>query len=251
MEYSARLQTRKNNSIFAKIFVIKISRSNKVGTLIHNPFFMHYGHFDNWIFTARWSFHQQLFGFHNFKGDKESAVICCLTRVRLNSQCVGCLYCLVFWEHLPHLCIPPTHHHHLLPQPCLDTHSRSIIPSLAETHGSPTCRSYHHNKPHSLEHFLHSAPSCASSLPDQTPPPPTSNPSLTAPTFSHTLHPTPTPPPNLLLISTCLKALEPREPKASRASHRALSPVLTLCHFRRIRKPTADHTGKRASGTWT
>lgn len=85
-----------------------------------------------------------------------------------------------------------------------------------------------------------------------TPPPP--KPSLAAPTFSHTLcHP---PPPNPLLISTRLKAPAPREPQATRASHRALSAALTVCqvHWIGLPRPTSatpDHEGKRASGTRT
>lgn len=48
--------------------------------------------------------------------------------------------------------------------------SQSIIPPLADTHGTLAFRSFHYNKPHSLEHFLHSLTACGPWVPEQTPP---------------------------------------------------------------------------------
>lgn len=57
-------------------------------------------------------------------------------------------------------------------------------------------------------------------------------------------HP-PHPPPSLLLISACRKAPEPREPQASRASHRALSPAPTVCTSTgSVNPPLTTQTGE-------
>lgn len=140
--------------------------------------------FNDWMFTARLSFHQQLFTVWVPQLQRRQMMSCFI------SKCVGCLCYLVFWDHLPHLCIPPWH-------TSTSTSSPSLV--LIATLGLSSLLSQTHM---ALQHAAHtiitshipwntSATLLPPVLPDRTTRPAplrTLNPSLTAPTFSHTRH---------------------------------------------------------------